>query len=184
MSHSPAPHQPPIAANFTAEQKQFLDLLGPLPIVEGEQAARYHGLLASLVADVNPVDMLEWIWIRDIVDLQWEVLRYRRAKAETITSAKHLALGVAFGRPLTPDDGAADISRAISNSLDALRRLDHMITSCELRRDNAYHEAERRRAALGKRLRHSVEEIEDVEFRVIESSHLKSSAPHDVATQN
>ncbi len=35
---------------------------------------------------MNPKDFLEEIWIRDIADLSWEVLRLRRVKAKLWTS--------------------------------------------------------------------------------------------------
>ena len=34
---------------------------------------------------MKPVDFLEIMWTRDIVDLQWEIIRYRRIKADAIT---------------------------------------------------------------------------------------------------
>ena len=51
-----------------------------------------------------------------------------------------------------------------------LRAVDRLITIAESRRNASLHEIERRRAVLGETLRRSVQEIEDGEFDVIETT--------------
>jgi hypothetical protein len=43
-----------------------------------------------------------------------------------------------------------------------------MLASAEVRRNNALHEIDRHRAALGGAVRQSIEEVEDAEFRDVE----------------
>src|SRR5262249_50466668 len=62
---------------------------GPPPLIEGESAAEYEALLARVANALQPADVLEEIWIRDVVDLCWEVFRLRRLKAALMTSAAH-----------------------------------------------------------------------------------------------
>src|SRR5262245_54681765 len=59
---------------------------------------------------------------------------------------------------------------AFAEKLDAIERIDRLISIAESRRNASLHEIERRRAVLGQTLRRSVEEIEDAEFKVIETT--------------
>jgi hypothetical protein len=54
-------------------------------------------------------------------------------------------------------------------NLDYIERLDHLTTIAESRRNASLREIDRRRAVLGEALRRSVEEIEDGEFKEIET---------------
>jgi hypothetical protein len=56
-------------------------LFDPPPLIEGEDPAVYAELLDRISTMVNPCDPLEEIWVRDVVDLQWEVSRYLRLNA-------------------------------------------------------------------------------------------------------
>src|SRR5260221_998271 len=42
---------------------------GPPPLIDGENSAEYEELLGRVSATVKPADILEEIWVRDIVDL-------------------------------------------------------------------------------------------------------------------
>ena len=57
-----------------------LSLFGPPPLIEGEDAAAYDQLLARICAAVKPVDIIDEIFIADVVPSEWEVLRLRRLK--------------------------------------------------------------------------------------------------------
>jgi hypothetical protein len=61
-------------------QVQRLALFGPPLLLEGEDASAYDQLLARICAAVKPVDIIDEIFIADIVSLEWEVLRWRRLK--------------------------------------------------------------------------------------------------------
>jgi hypothetical protein len=49
-------------------------------LLAGEDAADYDQLLARVCAVVKPVDIIDEIFIADVVSLEWEVLRWRRLK--------------------------------------------------------------------------------------------------------
>jgi hypothetical protein len=55
-------------------------LFGQPQLLEGEDAAAYHQLHARICAVVQPVDIIEEIFIANVVYLVWEVLRWRRLK--------------------------------------------------------------------------------------------------------
>ena len=61
-------------------QVQRLAVFGPPLLLEGEDAAAYDELLARVCAAVKPADIIDEMFIADIVVLEWEVLRWRRLK--------------------------------------------------------------------------------------------------------
>ena len=67
----------------------------------------------------------------------------------------------------------AFIADALSKKLDYIERIDRLTTIAESRRNGALREIDRRRAVLGETLRRSVQEIEDGEFKVIETTPAK-----------
>ena len=78
---------------------QRLALFGPPLLLEGEDAAAYDVLLTRVCAAVKPVDIIDEIFINDVVVLQWEVLRWRRLKLSLI-SARGLEALISFLNPL------------------------------------------------------------------------------------
>ena len=56
-------------------------LFGPPPILEGEEADAYNEILDRVFAAVAPTDFIEEIWVRDLVDVTWTMLRWRRLLA-------------------------------------------------------------------------------------------------------
>src|SRR5215831_13345655 len=65
-------------------QVQRLAVFGPPLLLEGEDAAAYDELLARVCAAVKPADIIDEMFIADIVSLEWEALRGRRLKRSLI----------------------------------------------------------------------------------------------------
>jgi hypothetical protein len=59
--------------------------LPPPSLANGEDAAAYHQLAARFTAAVAPANVIEEMWVRDVVDLVWDVMRLRRLKAGLFT---------------------------------------------------------------------------------------------------
>lgn len=57
-----------------------ISFFGPAPVLDGEDGAAYDELLAQVSSSVKPTDAIEEIWVRDVVDRTWEILRFRRIK--------------------------------------------------------------------------------------------------------
>jgi hypothetical protein len=243
-----------------------LRLFGQPQVLEGEDGAAYDELLARICAAVKPVDIIDEMFIADVVSLEWEVLRWRRLKSSLIRArglkalegflgeqldyklysehfaddlaqilqdnledqaedAQSLARECARNEPDTVDkvngllagtglnmDGILDSARAhkarelvqeyvrrepdavtlvhelltgagvsmdafmadaLAEKLDDIERIDRLTTIAESRRNASLHEIDRRRAVLGETLRRSVQEIEDGEFEVIETTPAK-----------
>jgi hypothetical protein len=149
-----------------------LSFLGAPPLIQGEAARDYQQLLTAVINVMKPVDCLEKIWTRDIVDLQWEIIRYRRIKADAITYYYEQSRGSLEGCGLAQlanraEELKSDVARVIARNIDALERIDRMVMTMEARRNAAYREAERYRIGLGEQLRRATEQVEDAEFREV-----------------
>jgi hypothetical protein len=168
-------------------------LFGSAPLIEGEDQAAYEDFHASISAAVKPKDVLEQIWVRDVVDLTWETRRMRRLKASLLTSKLSLGLrevlttvmdevqaGDLAGRWAARDRGAIKevdkvlastrltmevvMARALSVSLDAVERIDRMVMSAEMRRNAALREIEHHRSCIAEALRRATDDVVDAEF--------------------
>jgi hypothetical protein len=242
----------------------LLTLFGEPQLLEGEDATAYDELLAGIRAAVRPVDIVEEMFIADVVALEWEVLRWRRLKlglirarvlealeaflqknldydlyrddvVEVLTEVlqdnlpqaqqkdtQMLAYQCAQNEPdavdrvtrilagldrnldiflddvraektkeLMQEYGQRDsdairlvnqclasagvsfdsvVADALGEQFDYIERIDHLNTVAEHRRNAALREIDRRRAALGEAVRRSVQEVEEGDFKVIETT--------------
>jgi hypothetical protein len=60
---------------------QPLALFGSPVLLAGEDDTAYHELLSRVRTAINPVDIIDEMFIADVVSLEWEVLRWRRLKS-------------------------------------------------------------------------------------------------------
>ena len=67
-------------------------VLGPSPLTHLEKQDDYEEFLQRVAAAIAPADIVEWIWVKDIVDLTWEVNRARRAQAVVVALARREAV--------------------------------------------------------------------------------------------
>ena len=67
---------------------------------------------------------------------------------------------------LTIDEVTA---KTLESKIDVFERIDRMLASAEARRNNALREIDRHRDAAGAAVRRAIDEVEDVEFRDIET---------------
>lgn len=153
--------KPPSANRARALERDRHSLpFGPPPLLDGEDAAVYDDLYARVAAAVRPADILEEIWVRDTVDLTWEVFRLRRLK-------------VALFPPIVDEEPDEDVpdedaSDWLFKNVDIVDRIDLMIARAEARRNAMLHEVDRHRAVVAHNLRRSVAQIEGDDYRVIE----------------
>jgi len=88
----------------------------------------------------------------------------RESKAVTIV---HKALA---GASANIDDLLA---KKMTDRFDAIEQIDRLITIAESRRNSSLHEIDRHRTTLGQALRRTIQEVEDVEYQVIETPPTK-----------
>ena len=169
-------------SNGSVEITELDELLGPPPLLPNESLVDYEGLKARLLAKIVPQDVLEEIWLRDILDLQWEVLRMRRLKARLLANSSPSGLESLLHRRVNYSDvgkfvdawgrgnkedikeielllksrglGLDDVdAHSFLKRLEPLESIDRMISQAEARRNNALREIERAREAAARRLR-------------------------------
>ena len=129
---------------------EIRDVLGEPPLLATEDPNQYDALLTGLARDVRPSDFIEWLWVKDIADLTWDIIRYRRIKASYVDGRFRSAL---------VDQHDLDNQRLLDAAVDKLEVIERMLASVEHRRNNALQEIERRRNALGRALRQTSDQI-------------------------
>ena len=70
-------------------------LFGDPPLLRGEDVGLYNELMGQFAKIVEPTDMIEWWWVKDITDHTWEIRRLRRFKALFVEVAQDLMLQTA-----------------------------------------------------------------------------------------
>src|SRR5947209_8698769 len=152
------------------------------PLIAGESAAAYDELLARVSTALQPADVLEEIWVRDVVDLVWDVCRLRRFKADLMAAARYqgmqemlqplvegyedplLAKAWAAGREKAIEKVQAKLgqagvtmehvaARTFACRIGDFERIERMLMAAEARRAAALAEFDRYRASFSQRLR-------------------------------
>ena len=52
----------------------------PSFLLPGEELRDYEAIRQMMVDDIQPQTNVEWLWTLDLVELSWEILRYRHLK--------------------------------------------------------------------------------------------------------
>ena len=112
------------------------ELLGKAPVLKSEDPKQYQALLSEIARTVKPADVMEWLWVKDIADLTWDILRYRRLKTSWIEAKR------------CEDSKVLDGFYVHWNAYGQLHLLEQMQASAELRRNNTLNEIESRRPDL------------------------------------
>jgi hypothetical protein len=74
---------------------------------------------------------------------------------------------------LSMDDVMAE---ALAKIIDTFERIDRMLASSEARRNNALREIDRHREALGAAVRQAIDEVQDAEFRDVETGEASAGS--------
>jgi hypothetical protein len=136
---------------------EIRDVLGDPPLLATEDPNRYDALLTELAREVRPSDLTEWLWVKDIADLTWDIIRYRRIKASYID--RRLRFSPEQQQSPLVREVYLENQRCLDAAVDELEVMERLLASVEYRRNNALHEIERRRSALGRDLRQSSDQI-------------------------
>jgi hypothetical protein len=170
-----------VVAKVTVE-----DFLGKPPIDESDRAA-YDHLHDEVHEAMAPMDAIERIWARDVVDLVWETHRLRSLKSKAMRAAQPQGLERALGflksgaadrRQLVrrwvsrEEDAVEEVNRLLKNAgydaailegetflanLANVERIDRLIAQTEARRNSVFREMERRRDSIGYRRRREID---------------------------
>ena len=71
----------PVKLSLPAE---FKTLEEPSCLLPGESRREFDMIRQMIIEDIGPRTNIEWLWTLDLVELSWEVLRYRRLKEKTL----------------------------------------------------------------------------------------------------
>ena len=171
---------------------ELSDLLGPPPLLPSENVADYEALSVRVIAAVKPTDAIEHLYVRDAVDLQWELMRLRHLKTRFLVSSASVGLkilmnmrmnyvdsdpnykswiknerkGIKNIKSMLSDWGLseADIhAQTLAKKIDEFERIERLIANAEARRNAALRELERHREAVGRRLKNALD-TEDAQF--------------------
>jgi hypothetical protein len=63
---------------------EFNGFLEQSPLLPGEDLKDYEFVRQMIIDDVAPQTNIEWLWTLDLVELSWEILRYRRLKLKVL----------------------------------------------------------------------------------------------------
>ena len=181
--------------------------IAPAPLLPGEQEAEYATHVARIIAAAQPRDAIEDLLTRDVIDLSWEVLRLRRLKAGLLRGATssriyqvmcrlgyedeyagQLAANWAAGKKAAQKEVAGALRKAqltmedvmaetLEGKIDSFERFDRLLASSEARRNNALREIERHRAAFGAAMRQAIDEVQDAEFRDVDTGEVGGAPP-------
>jgi len=83
----PADAQAAIATPQPFIPSHIREFLGPPPLLTFEDFDAYERVLNQMAQAITPQDFVEWTWLKDIVDLGWEVGRARRARVLRLRNA-------------------------------------------------------------------------------------------------
>jgi hypothetical protein len=169
----------------------------PEPIFfHDEEPARYRSMLSQVRSAVSPTDFVEEAWVRDVVDLLWEAIRYRRMKVAFLNAHSGDGLETLLA-PIAGHHRASQLARAwvqrnsdaieqvddllknagrtleearaltVSRHLQRIEAFDRLIAGAEARRTSVLREIDRRRAAFALALRSAVKPVEDADFELV-----------------
>ena len=74
----------------------MLALTAAPPVVRGEDEADYARLLAQLGAESGAASVIDWMLVKDIADLTWQIARIRRFVSAYTTSTERVGLAAAI----------------------------------------------------------------------------------------
>ena len=97
-------------------------LLDDLPLIGEEKAEDYNNLLTAVVLGAKPADAIDWLYVKDIVDLTWDIRRERVIKIAIIKEAhREVVLELLKATREEPDSLKAHVYRIFEAEIDAER---------------------------------------------------------------
>ena len=62
----------------------FDRVVQPAHLMPGESLADYNALRDMIIEELSPQSGIEWLWVADLVELSWEIIRYRTLRQEML----------------------------------------------------------------------------------------------------
>ena len=106
---------------------QLVEILGSPPILDGESLDTYNAMHDRARSAAAPADFIEEIWVRDVVDLTWEVLRLRRMKAKFINARSSEGVGRLLDDLVDYEEKERLVRGWIDEKASAVKRVDKLM---------------------------------------------------------
>jgi hypothetical protein len=110
-----------------------LSIFGPSPVVTGEDANAYNALLTQVSKEVQPSTTVERIWVREVVDDTWELLRFRRAVTNLISYAIPFSLQQVLAQIVGVSTNSSWVNEIVKKweeqKLSAINRVKDLLAS-------------------------------------------------------
>lgn len=206
----PQTNQKPLLRRQPPPTKQLHQIFGKPALIKGEDNKKYDELWTQFREALDPSDFIEEMYIRNAVDLEWEVRRNRQLKASLLFSSRDSGLSrllhkLTTGNPANRDlvvrwmrgeaSAAAEVDKilraadfgrdeiyaeALAKNIDVFEKIDRMIAQAELRRNNQINEIARHKSAWREKLQALTNEPVDVAFQEAE---MTDEASHGQASK-
>ncbi len=163
--HEVIANAPGNKARAGLSKEESVRFFGPPPLIAGEDPAQYEAIRTQILAAVQPLDFLEEILVNDVVNLVWDMRRFRRLMRNVLNGDNENVLTPEFTLRLR---------------METAERINRMAAGAEARRNAAWREIDRHRATpLAAALRQAADEVLDAEFKEIPPSLTEGEAGRD-----
>ena len=71
---------------------QFRSLLKPPRLLPGENQTDYATVRQMMIDEVAPQSCIEWLWTIDLIELSWDVVRYRSLREKALEVYREAAI--------------------------------------------------------------------------------------------
>lgn len=95
----------------------LFDFLDNPPLVGDETAEDYRNFFGAIVAGLKPVDAIDWLYVKDVVDLSWQI---RRERAVLVSVVKSFQTEVVRDLLKATADASDALSAAVYRIFNAL----------------------------------------------------------------
>jgi hypothetical protein len=153
-------------------------LFGDPPLLSTEDPARYRDMLDRFAECIAPRNIIEWLWVKDVADLSWEILRLRRYRTLMIERRRESDARIEYAPEHADDpevydileqieahrnaptlDTEAESARLLIYYLPKYETIDKLLMAAELRRDRILRELDFRRERIAPLLRKISDEV-------------------------
>jgi hypothetical protein len=98
-------------------------LFGDPPLLRGEDDALYYTLMDHFTKLVEPMDIIEWCWVKDMTDHTWEIRRLRRFKVLFVELQRDQTQGIRDMRHLIEKQDSSIVPDSEKDSADVFMDL-------------------------------------------------------------
>ena len=122
-------------------------VLAASTLVPGENAADYQLLFNGVTSALDPADVLEALWAKDVVDAEWDIQRLTQIQSEFLRNSPNRGYGLGIAEEQdapSPGNSADDLAKSLAESYlkqsAELERVTRMLVLAEERRNRALRE--------------------------------------------